>query len=352
MNEKQTNMWIVDKAVEKISNDPQIHQAAEILRKNEVIAFPTETVYGLGGNARNDKAIDRIFRAKGRPQDNPLIVHISNESQLKEYVTNVPEKAEKLIEAFWPGPLTIVLPHTNKLSTKVTASLSTVGIRMPDHPVALALIEVAGIPLAAPSANTSGKPSPTTAEHVAKDLNGKIAGIIDGGETGVGLESTVVDCSNNEVMILRPGGITREQMEAVVGKVNVDPALIEENMAPRSPGMKYTHYAPVAPLVLIEGSRLFFEEKVKEAKQDGKTIGALVSHEWKGIPDVDVEVLAGSIEDLSTVAHQLYDSLRAFEDYKIDIIFSQVYPETTIGSAIMNRLRKAAGGTIISENVK
>ncbi|WP_096185884.1 L-threonylcarbamoyladenylate synthase [Evansella halocellulosilytica] len=344
-----TNIWTVDKNVENLSESRQIQQAAQALKRNEVVAFPTETVYGLGGNALSDIAIDHIFQAKGRPSDNPLIVHISNREQLIEYVDKVPERAEKLIEAFWPGPITVVLQHSKKLSTKVTANLPTVGIRMPDHPVALALIEAAGLPLAAPSANTSGKPSPTSANHVEKDLNGKISGIVDGGETGVGLESTVVDCSNDEVVILRPGGVTKEQIEEVIGPVKVDPALFDQETAPRSPGMKYTHYAPSSPLVLVEGSQTFFTKKVNDAKREGKKVGAMITEESQGLSQADYEVITGSRKDLSSVAHSLYRSLRAFDDCELDIIFAEIYSENEIGSAIMNRLRKASGGVIIKE---
>ena len=223
-----TNMWIVDNVVERKKYYPQLQEAAKLLRENEAVDFPTETVYGLGANAMDDEAIAKIFEAKGRPSDNPLIVHIGTKSQLDGIVKEIPPVAEKLMAHFWPGPLTIILPRKEGISEKVTAGLNTVGVRMPDHPIALALIEEANVPVAAPSANRSGRPSPTLASHVYEDLNGKIAGIVDGGATGVGVESTVIDCTSTVPTILRPGGITKEQLEAVIGTVSLDPALKEE----------------------------------------------------------------------------------------------------------------------------
>jgi L-threonylcarbamoyladenylate synthase len=346
MNEKHTEVLIVDKVVENLHKSMEIQAAAEQLKSGEVVAFPTETVYGLGGNAFSDEAIERIFQAKGRPSDNPLIVHIADKSQLSEYVTSVPADAEKLMEAFWPGPLTIVLEHSGKLSGRVTAGLTTVGVRMPDHPVALSVIKASGLPLAAPSANTSGRPSPTSAGHVFEDLKGKISMIIDGGPTGVGVESTVVECTGGKTIILRPGGITKEALAQVVDKVETDPALTEKNTAPRSPGMKYTHYAPSAPLVLVDGDVEFFNNQIQEAEAQGKKIGILITEELQHRVKAHEQVILGSGNDLSTVARSLYDSLRTFDKKNVDIIFSVVFPETEIGSAIMNRLRKAAGGAI------
>ncbi|ADU32318.1 L-threonylcarbamoyladenylate synthase [Evansella cellulosilytica] len=350
MTNQQTNILSVDNSVENLKEHPLIQCAATQLASNEVVAFPTETVYGLGGNALSDQAIERIFKAKGRPSDNPLIVHISNKKQLQHYVKHIPNSARKLIDAFWPGPLTIVLEHNKKLSTRVTAQLSTVAVRMPDHPVALALIEAANVPLAAPSANTSGKPSPTTADHVRKDLAGKISTIIDGGTTGVGVESTVVDCTSETVMLLRPGGISKEALEEIVGVVEVDPALVAADHTPKSPGMKYTHYAPDAPLQLIDGSTDFFRKIVEDAINNGKKVGVLVTEENKGLTRANQEVILGKRSDLSTVAQTLYSSLRSFDKNVVDIIFTEVFPETGLGSAIMNRLKKAAGGTIIKQD--
>lgn len=346
-----TKKWTVDNADPMKMNYPQLKEAAALLQQEEVVAFPTETVYGLGANALSDQAVQKIFEAKGRPGDNPLIVHITKKEQLTDLVDNLPEVAEKLMQAFWPGPLTLVLKSMDGVSKYVTAGLDTLAVRMPDHPVALALMEVAGLPLAAPSANLSGKPSPTTAAHVDEDLDGKIAGIVDGGPTGVGLESTVVDCTTEIPVILRPGGVTKEQLEAVVGQVEVDPALTSQNQAPKSPGMKYTHYAPVAPVFLVEGGLDFLKETVLRAQNDGKKVGLLVTEETKvELGEAgDVMLTCGTRSDLSTVATNLYDALRAFNSTDVDIIFSETFPMTGVGAAIMNRLDKAAGHKIISE---
>ena len=245
-----TKVWKVDKYVDNLENNPQVVDAANFLRENEVVALPTETVYGLGGNAKSDVAVAKIFAAKGRPSDNPLIIHIAEKKQLSTFVAEVPDKAEVLMEAFWPGPLTIIFKKKEGvLAETATAGLATVAVRMPDHPVALALLKRCGLPIAAPSANSSGKPSPTNAQHVMDDLNGKIAGVIDGGATGIGVESTVIDCTEAIPVILRPGGVTKEQLEAVIGEVRVDAALTDEAARPKAPGMKYRHYAPNAPLI-------------------------------------------------------------------------------------------------------
>ncbi|EPZ0459853.1 MULTISPECIES: L-threonylcarbamoyladenylate synthase [Bacillus] len=344
-----TNMWIVDNVVERKKYYPQLQEAAKLLRENEAIAFPTETVYGLGANAMNDEAIAKIFEAKGRPSDNPLIVHIGTKSQLDGIVKEIPPVAEKLMEHFWPGPLTIILPRKEGISEKVTAGLHTVGVRMPDHPVALALIEEANVPVAAPSANRSGRPSPTLASHVYEDLNEKIAGIVDGGATGVGVESTVIDCTSAVPTILRPGGITKEQLEAVIGTVSLDPALKDEKEKPKSPGMKYTHYAPKAPLSIVEGSREFIQRLVDEKKEEGFKVGVLTTEEYQHVYNADVVLSCGVRSDLASVATKLYDVLRTFDASEVDVIFSESFPNEGIGNAIMNRLTKAAGHQIITE---
>ncbi|PGS41221.1 threonylcarbamoyl-AMP synthase [Bacillus cereus] len=344
-----TNMWVVDNVVERKKYYPQLQEAAKLLRENEAIAFPTETVYGLGANAMNDEAIAKIFEAKGRPSDNPLIVHIGTKSQLDGIVKEIPPVAEKLMEHFWPGPLTIILPRKEGISEKVTAGLNTVGVRMPDHPVALALIEEANVPVAAPSANRSGRPSPTLASHVYEDLNEKIAGIVDGGATGVGVESTVIDCTSDVPTILRPGGITKEQLEAVIGTVFLDPALKDEKEKPKSPGMKYTHYAPKAPLSIVEGSREFIQRLVDEKKEEGFKVGVLTTEEYQHVYNADVVLSCGVRSDLASVATKLYDVLRTFDASEVDVIFSESFPNEGIGNAIMNRLTKAAGHQIITE---
>ncbi|WP_144514269.1 L-threonylcarbamoyladenylate synthase [Bacillus thuringiensis] len=344
-----TNMWVVDNVVERKKYYPQLQEAAKLLRENEAVAFPTETVYGLGANAMDDEAIAKIFEAKGRPSDNPLIVHIGTKSQLDGIVKEIPPVAEKLMAHFWPGPLTIILPRKEGISERVTAGLNTVGVRMPDHPVALALIEEANVPVAAPSANRSGRPSPTLASHVYEDLNGKIAGIVDGGATGVGVESTVIDCTSTVPTILRPGGITKEQLEAVIGTVSLDPALKDEKEKPKSPGMKYTHYAPKAPLSIVEGSREFIQQLVDEKKEEGFKVGVLTTEEYQHVYNADVILSCGVRSDLVSVATKLYDVLRTFDASEVDVIFSESFPNEGIGNAIMNRLTKAAGHHIIIE---
>ncbi|MDM5190948.1 L-threonylcarbamoyladenylate synthase [Bacillus sp. DX4.1] len=345
-----TKIWIVDNVVEIKEDYPQLREAAKLLRENEAIGFPTETVYGLGANAMNDEAIAKIFEAKGRPSDNPLIVHIGAKSQLTDIVREIPPVADVLMKHFWPGPLTLILPKKDGISEKVTAGLDTVGVRMPDHPVALALIEEADVPVAAPSANRSGRPSPTLASHVYEDLNGKIAGIVDGGATGVGVESTVIDCTSEVPTILRPGGITKEQLEEVIGPVSLDPALKDETEKPKAPGMKYTHYAPRAPLSIVEGSRAFIQQLVDNKKGEGYTVGVLTTEEYQHVYKADVVLSCGTRTDLASVATKLYDVLRTFDTSKVDVIFSESFPSDGIGNAIMNRLTKAAGHHVIFED--
>ena len=345
-----TNVWIVDKYVDNLENNPQVVDAANFLSENEVVALPTETVYGLGGNAESDEAVAKIFAAKGRPGDNPLIIHIADQSQLSRFVSEVPTTAVKLIDAFWPGPLTIIFKKKDGvLSEKATAGLHTVAVRMPDHPVALALLKTCGLPIAAPSANSSGRPSPTKAQHVLDDLNGKIAGVLDGGATGVGVESTVVDCSEGIPVILRPGGVTKEQLEAVVGDVHEDAALTDQSARPKAPGMKYTHYAPNAPLYMVAGPKDFLQVLVAEKQQEGLRVGVLTTEENRQFYEADVVLSCGRRAELETVATALYDTLRSFNQDNVDIIFSEIFPNEGVGHAIMNRLEKAAGHKLITE---
>jgi L-threonylcarbamoyladenylate synthase len=344
----KTIFWSVDKFVDNLENTPQVQEAADLLMKNEVIAFPTETVYGLGGNAKNDEAVEKIFSAKGRPGDNPLIVHIAEKEQLLEFVEGVSEQAQRLIDSFWPGPLTIIFNNKKgTLSEKTTAGLSTVAVRMPDHPVAIALIKKSGLPLAAPSANRSGKPSPTTALHVKEDLEGRIAGIVDGGATGVGVESTVVDCTTEIPVILRPGGVTKEQMEQVVGQVHYDPALTDTKEAPKAPGMKYRHYAPDAPLYLVEGTKEQIQTLVDARKREDLKVGILTTKENESYYNADYIFACGKRDKLETVASHIYEALRSFDKQGVDLIYSEMFPNEGVGSAIMNRLLKAAGHRVI-----
>lgn len=345
-----TKVWKVDKYVDNLENNPQVVDAAQFLQENEVVALPTETVYGLGGNAKSDVAVEKIFTAKGRPSDNPLIIHIADKKQINAFVTEIPEKAEILMERFWPGPLTIIFKKKDgMLSDKATAGLDTVAVRMPDHPVALALLKKCQLPIAAPSANSSGKPSPTNAQHVIDDLNGKIAGILDGGSTGVGVESTVIDCTEEVPVILRPGGVTKEQLETVVGEVHLDAALSDEVSKPKAPGMKYQHYAPNAPLYLVNGSKSFLQGLIEEKQREGLRVGVLATNESVRDYQSDVTIACGKRSELESVATALYETLRSFNQEKVDIIFSEMFPHTGVGHAIMNRLQKAAGNKVINE---
>jgi L-threonylcarbamoyladenylate synthase len=346
----ETKLWSVNNFEGNLESHPQIQEAAKILKENEVVAFPTETVYGLGANARSDEAVAKIFEAKGRPSDNPLIVHIATTDQLTNIAVEIPEVVDVLVKHFWPGPLTLVLrKKDDSVSEMVTPGVQTVAVRMPDHPIALALLKAADLPLAAPSANLSGKPSPTSAKHVFDDLQGRISGIIDGGTTGVGLESTVVDCTGEIPVILRPGGVTKEQLEEVIGVVRIDRALLEEGQAPKSPGMKYTHYAPKAPLFVVEGSPQFLQSLVDKQKDQGFKVGILTTEENKDIYKADVVLACGDRTNLPSVASKLYDVLRTFDDKKVDLIYSEAFPYDGVGQAIMNRLIKAAGNQVIFE---
>jgi L-threonylcarbamoyladenylate synthase len=345
-----TKVWKVDKYVDNLENNPQVVDAAHFLQENEVVALPTETVYGLGGNAESDVAVEKIYAAKGRPSDNPLIIHIGDKKQIHAFVREIPEKAELLMETFWPGPLTIIFKKkSGVLSNKATAGLDSVAVRMPDHPVALALLKKCLLPIAAPSANSSGKPSPTNAQHVIDDLDGKIAGVLDGGSTGVGVESTVLDCTEDIPVILRPGGVTKEQLEAVVGEVHLDAALIDEASKPKAPGMKYQHYAPNAPLYLVNGSKSFLQSLIEEKQNEGLQVGVLATEETVEDYQSDVTIACGRRDKLESVATALYDTLRRFNQEKVDIIYSEMFPNTGVGHAIMNRLEKAAGNKIINE---
>ncbi|WP_227394472.1 L-threonylcarbamoyladenylate synthase [Jeotgalibacillus aurantiacus] len=338
----ETKRWTVDSGVDEKISYPQIQEAAHFLQRGHVVAFPTETVYGLGADATSDAAVKGIFEAKGRPSDNPLIVHVSSVGELDRLVAEITDVERKLMKAFWPGPLTIIFRKKEGVfSSLVTADLNSVGIRMPNHPVALNLIRLAGKPLAAPSANTSGKPSPTTADHVARDLTGKVAGIVDGGETGVGLESTVIDCTVTPPMILRPGGVSKEEIEQCIGKVDLDPSLKKED-SPRSPGMKYTHYAPTAPMFLVRDSTSM-QKQINILRDEGKKVGVLVTRETAEDLSADFVRICGSRHQLDEVARQLYGGIRSFDDTDADVILAETYPPQGIAQAIMNRLEKAAG---------
>ncbi|MFC4558088.1 L-threonylcarbamoyladenylate synthase [Virgibacillus kekensis] len=333
----ETKRWTVTDPVE---NTQVIKKAAVLLKEGQTVAFPTETVYGLGADATNESAVSGIFRAKGRPEDNPLIAHVATKSQLQKLVSHLPAVAEKLIDTFTPGPLTLVLPSNGTCATNVTAGLSTIGVRIPDHPVAQQLLKECNIPVAAPSANISGRPSPTTADHVWSDLNGKIACLVDGGPTGLGVESTVVDCTQELPIILRPGGVTREQLEVAVGTVMVDPALAGKEGQPKAPGMKYTHYAPEVPMWLVAGSSERIQNIVINERANGKKVGVMASSDTAQRLEADRIIPLGT--SLNEVASGMYDALREFKTGDVDLILCETFPEAGIGQAIMNRLEKAA----------
>lgn len=341
--------------VDPVNPEPEaVEEAARILRRGGLVAFPTETVYGLGANALDGRAVARIFEAKGRPQDNPLIVHVAGKEQVGSLAESVPASAKILMEAFWPGPLTLVLPVGGAVPGEVTAGLSTVAVRMPAHPVALALIRAAGVPVAAPSANISGRPSPTTAEHVLRDLGGRIEAVLDGGPAGVGVESTVLDLTAPVPLVLRPGGVTLEELREALGAVEIDPAAAAGFPAgekPRSPGMKYTHYAPRAPLLLVEGRPEAVAAKIMELASGqramGKRVGILSYAGGEDFSSAGEVVLAGRRDKPETVAAELYAALRRFDELDVDVILAGGLDERGVGLAVMDRLRKAAGGRII-----
>lgn len=327
-----------------VDNTDVYAQAVDILNRGEVVAFPTETVYGLGAIATNEEAVKKIFAAKGRPADNPLIVHIGDMNELPQYVEQVSENVLACIKAFWPGPLTIVLKaKKNIFAPNVTANLHTVGIRMPDHPVALKLLRMLGQPVAAPSANKSGKPSPTEASHVMNDLHGMIPIILDGGATGIGLESTVLDMTVTPPVILRPGGVTKEMLEVVIGQV-IQPTDAEEQIAstPKSPGMKYTHYAPEAPVYLIDCDKKRVQDAIAIIHASHQKVALLAP---KHFEDVGADWLfAIGDNNQQEMAATLYKSLRACDDTSADIILATTTSLKGVGAAIMNRLEKAANG--------
>lgn len=328
--------------------------AGEIIRSGGLVAFPTETVYGLGANALDEEASARIYAAKGRPSDNPLIVHIAEISALKEIVQEIPETARKLAEAYWPGPLTMIFRKTDRVPYGTTGGLDTVAVRMPDHPVALALIQAGGGYIAAPSANTSGRPSPTKAAHVAEDMSGKIDMIIDGGDVGIGLESTIVDLTEEQPVILRPGYINQEMLERVTGcSVGMDRALLKDdpNLRPKAPGMKYRHYAPKASLTIVEGEQEAVKQKINELvekeRRAGRQAGVIATDETAASYPCGIVKSVGTRADEITIAMHLYGILREFDELDVSKIYSEAFETPQIGQAIMNRLIKAAGHQII-----
>ena len=362
--------------------DRELAEAVDILKNGGLVAFPTETVYGLGGNAYDSTASARIYAAKGRPSDNPLIVHISSFEEIYPLVKEVPEDAKKLAESFWPGPLTMILEKSEAVPKETTGGLDTVAIRMPSHKVANRLIKEAGIPIAAPSANASGRPSTTRAEHVIEDLDGKIDMIIDGGSSDIGLESTIVDLTVSPRLILRPGYVTYEMLKEVIGDIAYDPAVLkrerDDKIVAKAPGMKYRHYAPKGELTIFEGNMKSVanavKREVREKLLEGFNVGILTSDElageYKEIKEefgmLPTEALPGtgdpekkgrlyirdigSRTDEAAIAAGLFEALRSFDSEKTNFIYAESFDSRDIGQAIMNRLMKAAGYRIVTVN--
>ncbi len=325
-----------------------IDKAASVIRKGGLVAFPTETVYGLGANALDEKAAAKIYAAKGRPSDNPLIVHISDISWLGKVAVNVPENALKLFEAFSPGPLTVILQKREEVPFAVTCGLNTVGVRIPQNKIARKLIERAGVPIAAPSANTSGKPSPTCAKHVVEDLNGKVEVIIDGGDCAFGIESTIIDMSSEKPHVLRPGSVTNEMLEKVLG-TSLQHTYSVKGTAPKAPGMKYTHYSPLAEVVVVKGEYLKIVEKINElCKSSPKKAGVMCTDATKYLyTNCKFVQSLGKSENPETIAHALFKSLRSFDENGIELVFSEAFYYGGVSDAIMDRLLKAAGGKVM-----
>ena len=326
-----------------------IEQAARILREGGLVGIPTETVYGLGANGLDPEAVKNIFKAKGRPQDNPLILHIPSADWLERYCQNIPHAAYVLAERFWPGPLTMVLERKELVPDEVTAHLDTVGMRCPAHELCRAIIAAADVPVAAPSGNTSGRPSPTTAQHMMEDMEGKIDAIVDGGASQVGVESTIIDLTCYPHRLLRPGGVTLEQLRAVLGEVEVDPAvtrLMTAGEQPRAPGMKYRHYAPQAPVTVVAGegerSAAYIAEQIGE--QDGVICFDEFAYLFRQTHPIKE---LGPAADKEEQARNIFDALRAFDHTDVTAIWAQCPDTDGIGLAIANRLNKAAGFHIV-----
>ena len=328
--------------------EQDIRTAAAILRAGGLVGIPTETVYGLGANGLSSAAVGKIFAAKGRPQDNPLILHVPDASWLARYCREVPDSAYTLAERFWPGPLTMILPRKDVVPDAVTAGLDTVGIRCPNHPVTLAIIRAADVPVAAPSGNTSGRPSPTRAEHMVEDMAGKIDAIVDGGPCGVGVESTIIDLTCTPPRLLRPGGLPLEALEEVLGEVAVDAALLRPLGAgekPKAPGMKYRHYAPKAPVTVVLGEPSATADYI--AAHLGEHTGVICFDEWAGRFAGHVVENIGSAARKDEQARRVFDALRAFDHTDVTEIYAQCPHEDGLGLAVANRLKKAAGFHVV-----
>ena len=333
----------------KLLTKQDIETAAAILRDGGLLGIPTETVYGLGANGLNAVAVRHIFEAKGRPQDNPLILHIPEASWLERYCHDVPDAAYTLAEKFWPGPLTMILPRREIVPDAVTCGLDTVGVRCPNHPITLEIIRTAGVPVAAPSGNLSGRPSPTCAAHILEDMDGRIDAIMDGGPCGVGVESTIIDLTVTPPRLLRPGGLPVEALREVLGEISVDKAVLAPLAAgekPRAPGMKYRHYAPKAPVTVVTGEGGRTARYIRE--QLGKHTGVICFDEYAGqFPGCTLRTI-GSAGDTGEQARRVFDALRSFDGTDVETIYAQCPGDAGLGLAVANRLKKAAGFQIVA----
>lgn len=340
-------------AVTKENRAAVLREAGEIIKAGGLVAFPTETVYGLGGDALNPASAKKIYEAKGRPSDNPLIVHIAEPEALSAIVEEVPESAKRLASLFWPGPLTMILKKAKRVPKETTGGLDTVAVRMPVHDIALDLIEAAGGYVAAPSANRSGRPSPTTADYVTQDLDGRIEMILDGGQAALGLESTIVDLTVEPPMILRPGFVTEEMLSVALGEIRVDETLLrgDSGQAPKAPGMKYRHYAPKGELVIAKGSAAavmaYINKRLGEGRAENKKSAVIATDETVGAYQADVCFAVGERGSAKAAAERLYRILRECDDEGVELILSECFDEEGVGAAVMNRLMKAAGYHII-----
>lgn len=333
--------------------DKVIREAGEVLRQGGLVAFPTETVYGLGGDALNENSSSKIYAAKGRPSDNPLIVHIADMEMLPAIVEDIPEVAYRLAKEYWPGPLTMIFKKSKQVPYATTGGLDTVAVRMPSHKTARALIQAAGGYVAAPSANRSGRPSPTVARYVIEDLDGYVDMIIDGGEVPIGLESTIIDLTGEKPMILRPGFITEQMLSVAIGSVDVDQTLLhgESTQAPKAPGMKYRHYAPKGSLTIVEGTEqkvvAYINREIELARRQGLKTGVIATDETHNKYSGDVVKSVGSRSDEETIARHLFRILREFDDEGVQVMYAESFNSQGLGQAIMNRLLKAAGHRVI-----
>ena len=349
----ETKVVVIDEENIDDSAKSCLEEAGEIIKNGGLVAFPTETVYGLGGDALNPESSKKIYAAKGRPSDNPLIVHIADMEHLDKIVSEVPNIAYALAKEYWPGPLTMIMNKSDAVPYETTGGLDTVAIRMPSNKIAAEFIRKAGGYIAAPSANVSGRPSPTEAKYCVEDLSGKVEMIIDGGKVGIGLESTIIDLTVNPPMILRPGYITKADLAKIINEVDVDKTILDGNSkaAPKAPGMKYKHYAPKGNLKIVEGDPdkviSYINERLSEAKERGIKTGVIATKETAGSYKADVVKVAGKRDDEAEIARNLFSILREFDDEDVLEMYSEAFDSTGIGQAIMNRLLKAAGHQVI-----